>query len=110
MVLIGALLLCHGALGSLHQFHCVPEQDLVVAEHGQHHHEHGASDSNAPGLMGCVGAFFALLFWLVYGMLRRETGVRIAPPASGISGMFALAESPNLPRGSAFSLLQVFRL
>lgn len=109
VLLILALLLCHGALGSLHQLHCGPEQTPLVAEKHTSHHERAAPDSGLLGLMGCVGAFFALFLWLIHGLPRRETGGWTLSPATRAADRLAPALVPNLARGPTLPLLQVFR-
>ena len=107
VLLIGALLLCHGALGSLHQLHDVP--DPAPMKHAQHHGGNDASDDH-PASANYAAVFFALLFWLVYGLLRSATGARTSLPAARAAIGAVPAKIPILPRGPTFLLLQVFRL
>lgn len=113
MLLIVALLLCHGALGSLHQLHGSTETSLTKvepAEHTQHQQGHDAPDSSPAGVTDYFAAFFALLVWLAYSLSRRESMARFVSPAASVTRRSALAEISNLPRGPTPSLLQVFRL
>lgn len=110
LLLIGALLLCHGAFGSLHQFHGADEINLIFAEHAQHQQEHEAPDFDPPLATDYFAAFFALLFWLAYSLLRRRSVVRFAPPGASVTRRPVPAEISNLPRGPSPPLLQVFRL
>lgn len=109
LLLVGALLLCHGAFGSLHQFHVAPETGLMVVEHAQSQQGHEAPDSDPQGTPDYVAAFFALLFWLVYGFLRSETHIRLAREVANATQRATLAKVSKLPRGPTPPLLQVFR-
>jgi hypothetical protein len=110
-LLVGALLLCHGAFGSLHQL-----QDgalsghPTIEQHSSHHGEHGSTDSHPVRATDYAAAFFALLFWLVYELLRRKVLMPQAPSAPRLIGRHSPMVVLHPPRGPTPSLLQVFRL
>ena len=110
LLLAGALLLCHGAFGWLHQVHEAPISAHLAVEHASHQMGHGSADSHPPVASDYAAAFFALLFGLVYALLRRAGRARPAVPAPRLTGQLLPATIPHLPRSPTPSLLQVLRL
>lgn len=100
---MGALLLCHGAFGWLHQVQDTPVPAHLVAKHAPH-------QTDPPVASDYAAAFFALLVGLVYALLRRAAQARSALPAPRFTGRLLPATIPHLPRGPTPPLLQVFRL
>jgi hypothetical protein len=122
LLLVGALLLCHGAYGAQHQFHQTSGTALLpTAEqspHAPHAHTHGAEDGKHPdatgeGCLGCVpyAATLLVIFlgtaavWFSStsrgwsrGAAASPSLVRLFPP-----GVLHQARGPTLPA------LQVFR-
>ncbi|QIN80991.1 hypothetical protein GBA65_21280 (plasmid) [Rubrobacter marinus] len=122
MLLVGALLLCHGVLGFAHQTTCHGgcEATDAVAVSSYAHGEHGPGDAGgdvssggaqdsgqAPaGYFAVALALFGAAFvgWLIGATGRRETAVlRPYRPR-------ALPALACLPRGPTLPVLQVFRL
>jgi hypothetical protein len=97
LLLVGALLLCHGAFGSLHQLN-----GPVLFEQPAEGHPLGAHDYAA--------ALFTLLLGMVCMLLRREARIRGALPALRRTGLLPTSEIFRLPHGPSPPLLQVFRL
>jgi hypothetical protein len=111
LLLVGALLLCHGAFGSLHQVKGpVLSEHLTVEEHTSHHEEHGPADGHPVGEHDYAAALFALLLGMVYALLRGETRSRDAFPAPRRTGSLPTTRVFHLPRGPGPPLSQVFRL
>jgi hypothetical protein len=112
LLLVGALLLCDGAFGSLHQLEGPLLADhLTVVEHTSQQEEHGAADDHLlGGAHDYAAALFALLLGMVYALLRRETRSGGAFPAPRRTGSPPATTIFHLPRGSSPPLSQVFRL
>ncbi len=108
VLLVGALLLCHGAFGWLHQVQDSPIPAHLAAKHASHQAEHGTEDGHPPMKSDCAVAFFALLFGLVYALLHRAARPALSAPR--LTGRPLPATLTHLPRGPTPSLLQVFRL
>lgn len=117
MLLIGALLLCHGAFGTLHLVHPCHPAETAGTHHpaAQQSGDAGGHSGGAPtdGLVGCSGYFTvvltlfgAALLGLLLGGIRKTVKVRALRPYrprySPVSTFF--------PRGPSPPLLQVFRL
>jgi hypothetical protein len=118
VMLVGTLLLCHGALGALHLVCYPPSQCASDAEHAAEHqpaagaagdaHEHPA------GHHGTSTEYFAVVVSLLGLLLRllpkgaaglqTWLGVRRASVLRWVSGVFRPPPTPT-PR-----ILQVFRL
>jgi hypothetical protein len=120
ILLVGALLLCHGAYGALHQMHQIScAAGLPAADHPSHDHGHGGGDAQHPGEAsseGCLGnvAYAATLLLISLGaLLWPLNGGRAwvkVPASSPLMRPFPPlvrdeARGPPLP-----ALLQVFRL
>jgi hypothetical protein len=110
LLLVGALLLCHGALGSLHQLECCVLFEHPLTEYTSHQEEHGAADDHTSGARDYAAALFVLLLGMIYALLRREARDRYALPAPRRSGLLPAIKTFHLPRGPDPPLLQVFRL
>jgi hypothetical protein len=109
LLLVGALLLCHGAFGSLHQIEAPVHFDhSPVVGHTSHEQEHGAADDQPPGAHDYAAALFALLLGMVYALLLGVA--RDIFPASRRTGSLATTRTFHLPRGPSPPLFQVFRL
>ena len=110
LLLVGALLLCHGAFGSLHQISNVALLEHPTVVHPSHHQEHEPTDGHPVGSHDYAAALFALLLGIVYVLLRRETRGWNASPALSRTGLLPTTAVLHLPRGPGPPLLQVFRL
>jgi hypothetical protein len=117
VLLVGALLLCHGAFGALHLV-CYPPQCAGDAEHAAHHqlaaggvgdsHEHSADH-------GTSTEYFAVLvvgfLGLLLGLLSKGTPLRISVAARWPAVLrrvpAVLFRPPPTPTPQT---LQVFRL
>ena len=110
VLLVGALLLCHGAFGWMHQVQDAPIPAHLAAKHASHQAGHGTADGHPPVESDYAAAFFALLIGLVYALLRRAARTTPALPAPRLTGRPLPATISHLPRGHTPSLLQVFRL
>jgi hypothetical protein len=108
LLLAGALLLCHGAFGSLHQFKGPVLFEQPTVEHASHQEE--PADGHALGAHDYAAALFALLVGMVYVLLRREARIRGALPALRRTGLLPTTEMSGLPHGPSPPLLQVFQL
>jgi hypothetical protein len=121
LVLVIALLLCHGALGAHHQAHQTSTGDLEQASaHASHEHDRGAHGVGAGGhsegygsdCSSCVAYFAVLLVVSLGALLWLLRGVRswtsIARPLLFPLRFVSLV--PHLPRGPVLPVLQVFRL
>jgi hypothetical protein len=123
LLLVGALLLCHGVFGALHL--CpTPRADVPAAQHTGHEHvSHGAGASTHEHQEAChlmhAGKYFAVLLTafvlgIVLGLLLLLMGVRLwsripaSPPAFFRSLCPAMRYPPRGPISPP--LLQVFRL
>jgi hypothetical protein len=83
LLLVGALLLCHGVFGSLHLV-CYPPQCAGDAEHAEEHqaaagavgdaHEHPADHGTSTGYFAVL---FVGLLGLLFGLLPKGTPLRI---------------------------------
>ena len=109
LLLVGALLLCHGAFGPLHQLsNAALSKHLMV---GHPSHQQGLADGHPVGAPDYAASLFALLLGMVYGLLRREARVRDALSALRRTGWLPTTAVFQLPRGPDPPLfLQVFRL
>ena len=110
LVLVGALLLCHGAFGSLHQISNATLSEHLAVEHPSHQEEHGSADAHPMGGLDYAAALFALLLGMIYGFLRREPRGRDALYAPRRIGLLPTTAVFHLPRGPDPPLFQVFRL
>jgi hypothetical protein len=108
LLLVGALLLCHGAFGSLHQFRGPVLFDQPTVKHQSHQEE--PADGHALGAHDYAAALFALLVGMVYVLLRREARIRGALRALRRVGGIPTTETFRLPYGPSPPLLQVFQL
>ncbi len=122
MVLIGALLLCHGILGFAHQDSChggCEAAELVHSSTSAHDSGHADGQEEEYGSGGAPHAgqvpggyfavvlalFGAVLLGLLLGVRARRRTEVLRPYRSCALPAFAL-----LPRGPTPPLLQVFRL
>jgi hypothetical protein len=123
LLLVGALLLCHGAYGALHQLHQTSGTTLLPAAEpsssSSHTHTHGAEDGEHPGAAGegCIGCVPYAATLLVFFL--GTAAVWFLSASRGWSrGMAALPSSGRLfspgelhpARGPTLPALQVFRL
>ncbi len=117
LFLVGALLLCHGALGALHQ---LEEQGLpqhpfghppathAPADHASHLDGGHETSGDAPaGYANYTAVLVILLLGAVCLMLRR---ISLAPPRLAPAPVRLRAFSPTRARGPSPPLLQVYRL
>lgn len=116
LLLVGAILLCHGLLWSLH--HCsgapISAEKVVFAEeaHG-HHSPAGANEHEGSGchLLAGVADYFVVTLALFFGLLLRAArpwGTASSPPTAPYLRLRFSAGPP--PRGPTMQTLQVFRL
>jgi hypothetical protein len=111
LLLVGALLLCHGVFGSLHQLKGpVLSDHLTEVEHTSLHEEHGSTGGHPLGAHDYAAALFALLLGMVYTLLHLETRARDAFPALRRTGSLPTTRIFHLPCGPSPPLSQVFRL
>ena len=109
LLLVGALLLCHGAFGPLHLFGDPMLSDHSTAvEHTTHQEEDGTADDHLLGAHDYAAALLALLLGMIYTLLRREA--RDTSPTPRHTGSLASTRMFHLPRGPSPPLSQVFRL
>jgi hypothetical protein len=109
LLLVGSLLLCHGAFGSLHQLKGPMLSDhSTVEEYTSHQEEHGSTGAHPMGTHDYAAALFALLLGMVHVLLRREG--RDAYPTLRRTGSLPTTRIFHLPRGPDPPLSQVFRL
>jgi hypothetical protein len=106
LLLVGSLLLCHGAFGSLHQLKGPMLSNHP--EHSSHHEERGPADGHPVGEHDYAAALFALLLGMVYALLRGEG--RDVFPAPRRTGSLPTTRVLHLPRGPGPPLSQVYRL
>ena len=109
LLLVGSLLLCHGAFGSLHQLKGpVLSDHSTVVEHTSHQEKHGPADGHPVGEHDFAAALFALLLGMVYALLSGEG--RDVFPAPRRTGSLPTTRVLHLPRGPGPPLSQVYRL
>src|SRR5215217_5893749 len=116
LLLVGVLLLCHGAFGVLHL--CTTTQSSP--SHAAHEHqshtggEGGAHQHHQCHLMHVANYYAVLLtaiFGLVLGLLllkNGQVGGRLRSPLSVVRHLHP--SGLHLPRGPTYPLLQVMRL
>ena len=121
LVLVIAVLLCHGALGAHHQAHQTSTGELKQASgHALHEHDRGAHGVRAGGhpegyasdCSSCV-AYFAVLLVVSLGVvLWLLRGARSWTSIAGslLSPLRFVPPIPQPPRGPVLPVLQVFRL
>jgi hypothetical protein len=119
LVLVVALLLCHGALGAHHQAHQTSTGDLGQAT-GHTSHDRDARGVGAGGHSGghesdcssCVAYFGVLLVVSLGALLWLLRGARswTSIATSLLSPLRLMSPVGHPARGSALSILQVFRL
>jgi hypothetical protein len=109
VVVVVALLFCHGALGYAHQ---LPPADATAAHAA--HAEGGHQPDPDGGAAGShlADAYFATLLLLLFGTSLLlggiSVGAKLPAPASWMGGHKVRKLHP--PRGPTSSYLQVFRL
>ena len=121
LVLVVALLLCHGALGAHHQAHRTSTGDLEQASgHASHEHDRGAhgvgvgghSEGYESDCSGCVTYFGVLLVVSLGALLWLLRGARswTSIAESLLSPLRFMSPAPQPSRGPVLPVLQVFRL
>ena len=118
VLLIGALLFCHGVFGSLHLL-CYPPQCIGGAEHAAEHHagtvgdSHGHSADHGIG-HGISAGYFAVLvsslLGLLLGLLPKGAPLRMGPGARWPVVLSRVPAVMRLPPTPTPLILQVFRL
>ena len=121
LVLVVALLLCHGALGAHHQVHQTSAGDLERASgHASHEHDRGAhgvgvgghSEGHESDCSSCVAYFTVLLVVSLGALLWLLRGARswtsIAASVLSPRRFVSLVSQP--PRGPVLPILGVLRL
>jgi hypothetical protein len=116
MLLVGTLLLCHGAFGALHLV-CFPPECAGDAEHAAQHqavagtvgdaHEHSADHGMSTGYFAVLAVG---LLGLLLGLLPKRAPLRItlaAPWPAFVGPVPAVSHPPPTPTPR---VLQVFRL
>ena len=118
LLLLGAVLLCHGFFGASHQIHNTSKADaLPVTGHASHAGMQEADEGRSTGVHGDLGldamAYAAVLLALSLGALlwllgsaRARIAILVRPPAGG--RFPRLVHHPA--RGPTPAVLQVFRL
>ena len=121
LLLVVALLVCHGALGAHHQMHQTTTGDLEQASgNASHEHDKGAHGLGAGGhsegyegdCSSCV-TYFAVLLVVSLGALLwllRSARSWTSIAASLLSPLRYASPVPQPPRGPVLPVLQVFRL
>jgi hypothetical protein len=116
MLLVGALLFCHGVFGALHLL-CYPPQSAGDAEHAAEHQAAAGAGGDAhehPADYGMSPVYFAVhvvgILGLLLGLLSKGTPLRIRLDARW-SAVFCLVPAVFRPPPTPTPLdLQVFRL
>ena len=114
VLLIGTLLLCHGAFGALHLF-CYSPECVGDAEHAAEHqagavggaHEHSANHGTSAGYFAVL--VFGLLGLLV-GVLPKRAPLRISLAARWPAALRPVRAVFHPPPTPTPRVLQVFRL
>jgi len=118
LLLLGAVLGCHGFFGASHQIHQISNSDmLAVTGHASHAVMQEADEGRFTGLHGDLGldamAYAAVLLALSLGALlwllgsaRARIAILVRPPAGGRFPRLV----PHPARGPTPAVLQVFRL
>jgi hypothetical protein len=118
VLLVGTLLLCHGAFGALHLF-CYSPECLGDAEHAAEHqagavggaHEHPADHGTSHGTS--AGYFAVLVFGLLgllHGLLRKRAPLQISIAARWPAALRPVRAVFHPPPTPTPRVLQVFRL
>ena len=121
LVLVVALLLCHGALGAHHQAHQTSTGALEQASgHASHEHDGGAhgvgvrghSEGYESDCSSCVAYFGVLLVVSLGALLWLLSAARSWTNIAGslLSPLRFVSLVPQPPRGPVLPILQVFRL
>lgn len=110
LLVVVALLLCHGAFGYAHQLSPPDTQASHVAHASGGHH---SVPDRSTGEAHTGGSYFATLLALFFGAFlllggRVEASTRLPAPATQNRARRARTSLP--PRGPTLSSLQVFRL
>jgi hypothetical protein len=113
LLLVGALLLCYGAFGALHQ---LSDVDIPMVEHSSST-EKGATGGHSEGHQGwhlgsmdCAAALLVVFLGAVVGLLSRSTRTWSRVAAFSLTERCFPQVVLHPPRGPTASLLQVFRL
>jgi hypothetical protein len=112
LLLVGALLLCYGAYGTLHK---VSDIDLATVDHssvemgamGEHS---GGHPCGHLGSSECAAALLVVFLKAVIGLLAWGTWMRSRVAVSSLPKRRFPLVVLHPPRGPTYSLLQVFRL
>lgn len=110
LLVVVALLFCHGAFGYAHQ---LPPADTHAAHVAQMEGGHQSGPDQSTDQTHSVGAYFATLLALFFGTFlllggRVPASTRLPAPVAANWGRGAKILFP--PRGPTLSSLQVFRL
>jgi hypothetical protein len=118
VLLVGTLLLCHGAFGALHLF-CYSPECVSDAEHAAEHqagavggaHEHPADHGTSHGTS--AGYFAVLVFGLLgllHGLLPKRAPLQISIAARWPAALRPVRAVFHPPPTPTPRVLQVFRL
>jgi len=117
LLLVAALLACHGAFGALHQ---LPGHGLQGKEHSsamaqgagpEEHPSHHGEAEHPPGGSNYAAVIFVVLLGAALALRLGGSRLRIAHLARWQAGRrFPTAVALYLPRGPTAHVLQVFRL
>ena len=121
LVLVVALLLCHGALGAHHQAHQTSTGDLEqVSNHASHEHDRGAHGVGAGGhpeghesdCSNCAAYFAVLLVVSLGALLWLLRGARSWTSIAGslLSPLRFVSPVPQPPRGPVLPILEVLEV
>lgn len=117
LLLVAALLVCHGAFGVLHQF---PVHDMQEEEHSsamergadpEEHPSHHGGGEHLSGGSNYAAVIFVVLLGAALVLRLGGLRLRVAQVVRRQAGRkFPTAVAPYLPRGPTAPVLQVFRL
>jgi hypothetical protein len=117
LILVGALLLCDGAFGALHQVSAL--RDVPAGEHSAHaskgaaapdeHQKDGQGSGHQRVHHAYAAVLFAILLWALIRLLNTAWSWGTLS-ASKSTGRGFLPAAFRLPRGPTAPVLQVFRL
>src|SRR5918995_550654 len=116
VLLVGTLLLCHGAFGALHLF-CYSSECLGDAQHAAEHQDAAGAVGGAhehPADHGTSASYFSVLVFgllgLLLGVLPKRTPLRISFAVRWLAALRPVPAVFHPPPTPTPRVLQVFRL